>query len=101
MRQYPITYSLCVYDDGPKPLIGRRIGVDWSYISDGVEASVVDVTRRALDRLAGLGAEIVAPVPQSAGVLAQAWGLCGVECARAHTEYFPARQSEYGPCWLD
>ena len=90
---------LCVSDDGPEPLAGKRIGIDWSYVSDGVEASVVDVTRRALKKFAGLGAEIVEiKVPQSAGVLAQAWGTtCAVECARAHTEYFPARQDEYGP----
>jgi amidase len=91
--------SLCVREDGGKPLAGKRIGIDWSYVSDGVQASVVDVTRHALDALAELGCEIVeVEVPQGARVLAEAWGLtCGVECARAHTEHFPARQDEYGP----
>lgn len=91
--------SLCVREDGGKPLAGKRIGIDWSYVSDGVQASVVDVTRDALDTLAALGCEIVEiDVPQGARVLAEAWGLtCGVECAGAHTEHFPARQDEYGP----
>ncbi len=91
--------SLCVREDGEKPLAGKRIGVDWSYVSDGVEASVVDVTRRALNTLVELGVDIVEiDVPQSARVLAEAWGLtCGVECARAHTDNFPSRQDEYGP----
>jgi len=91
--------SLCVREDGEKPLADKRIGIDWSYVSDGVEASVVDVTRQALDTLVALGADIVEiEVPQSARVLAEAWGLtCGVECARAHTDNFPARQDEYGP----
>jgi amidase len=91
--------SLCVREDGGKPLAGKRIGIDWSYVSDGVQASVVDVTRHALDTLAELGCEIVEiDVPQGARVLAEVWGLtCGVECAGAHTEHFPARQDEYGP----
>ena len=90
---------LCVREDGGKPLTGKRIGVDWSYVSDGVEGAVEDVTRHALDTFTELGAEIVTiEVPKTARVLAEAWGLtCGVECARAHSEHFPARQDEYGP----
>ena len=91
--------SLCSADAGDMPLAGKRIGVDWSYVSDGVEPSVADVTRRALRQLADLGAQVIeVEVPSSAKVLAEAWGItCGVECARAHADLFPAKQDQYGP----
>lgn len=91
--------SLCSAEDGATPLAGSRIGIDWSYVSDGVESAVVEVTRRALGQLADLGAEVIEiNVPPSARILAEAWGLtCGVECAQAHADYFPAQQDQYGP----
>ena len=78
---------------------GKRIGVDWSYVSDGVEPAVVSVTQRALRQLADLGAQVIeVEIPNSAKVLAEAWGItCGVECARAHATYFPTQQDQYGP----
>ena len=91
--------SLCSADDGDMPLAGKRIGVDWSYVSNGVEPAVVSVTQRALRQLADLGAQVIeVEIPRSAKVLAEAWGItCGVECARAHADYFPAEQDQYGP----
>ena len=91
--------SLCSADDGDMPLTGKRIGVDWSYVSDGVEPAVVSVTQRALRQLADLGAQVIeVEIPRSAKVLADAWGItCGVECARAHANYFPTQQDQYGP----
>jgi amidase len=91
--------SLCSADDGDMPLVGKRIGVDWSYVSDGVEPAVVSVTQRALRQLADLGAQVIeVEIPNSAKVLAEAWGItCGVECARAHATYFPTQQDQYGP----
>jgi amidase len=91
--------SLCSADDGDMPLAGKRIGVDWSYVSDGVEPAVVSVTQRALRQLADLGAQVIeVEIPHSAKVLAEAWGItCGVECARAHADYFPVQQDQYGP----
>lgn len=91
--------SLCTVDDGDMPLTGKRIGVDWSYVSDGVDPAVVDVTRRALRQLADLGAQVIEiEVPPSAETLAQAWGItCAVECAQAHAEYYPAQCKLYGP----
>ena len=36
-------------------------------------------------------------MPQLYRALVQGWGLtCAVECAAAHREYFPARESDYG-----
>ena len=91
--------SLCSADDGDMPLAGKRFGVDWSYVSDGVEPAVVSVTQRALRQLTDLGAQVIeVEIPHSAKVLAEAWGItCGVECARAHADYFPAQQDQYGP----
>jgi len=76
-----------------------RIGIDWSYVSDGVAPEVVEVTKRALRQFAELGAQIIeVEVPPSARVLAEAWGIsCGVECAKAHQGYYPEQQALYGP----
>lgn len=91
--------SLCTSNNGPMPLAGKRIGVDWSYVSDGVEEAAVNVTRRALRQLVELGAQVIElKIPQSARVLAEAWSItCGVECASAHADYFPAQRELYGP----
>jgi len=91
--------SLCSPEDGPTPLAGMRIGIDWSYVTDGVAPEVVAVTREALRQFAELGAQIVeVEVPASARVLAEAWGIsCGMECARAHQDYYPEQAELYGP----
>lgn len=91
--------SLCSPDDGPAPLTGMRIGIDWSYVSDGVAPEVVEVTKKALRQFAELGAQVIEiEVPPSARILAEAWGIsCGVECARAHQGYYPEQKALYGP----
>jgi amidase len=91
--------ALCTPDDGPTPLVGMRIGIDWSYVSDGVDPYVVEVTRQAIRQFAELGAQIIeVEVPSSASILAEAWGIsCGVECAQAHADYYPQQQELYGP----
>ena len=63
--------SLCSPDDGPAPLTGMRIGIDWSYVSDGVAPEVVEVTKKALRQFAELGAQVIEiEVPPSALILA-------------------------------
>lgn len=78
---------------------GLRVGVDWRYVSDGVESPVVQAVRDALDQLTELGAEVVEfQMPMSYRELVNQWGItCGVECARAHADYYPAQKSAYGP----
>lgn len=78
---------------------GLVIGVDWRYVSEGVEAPVVATVREALEVFAELGARITEiRMPDSLGELVRGWNLtCGVECARAHARYYPARKAEYGP----
>ena len=77
---------------------GVKIGVDWSYVSAGVEAVVVQTVRDALDAFVQLGAEVTeVTLPASLATLVEGWGVtCGVECARAHQDYYPARKAEYG-----
>lgn len=78
---------------------GLRIGVDWGYVSQGVEPAVVQSVRDAVVILEELGAEIVEfTLPVSYRDLVSQWGItCGVECARAHEVYYPAQKELYGP----
>ena len=76
-----------------------RVGVDWRYVSEGVEALVVDAVRDTLAQLEALGTETVEfEMPWTYRELVNQWGItCGVECARAHEPYYPAQQHRYGP----
>jgi len=80
-------------------LAGLKVGIDWDYVSTGVDAEVVATIREALEVLESLGA-VVTPVriPESAATLVQGWSMtCGLECARAHAKYYPSRKDAYGP----
>jgi amidase len=80
-------------------IAGLAIGIDRRYVSEGVDAPVVATVRDALDIFVALGARVVEiRMPETLGELVRGWNLtCGVECARAHARYFPARKDEYGP----
>ena len=80
-------------------LQGLRIGVDWDYVSTGVEADVVATVKAAAAIYAELGAEIVElKMPSLTYTLAADWSItCAVECARAHAQYYPAQKHLYGP----
>ncbi len=80
-------------------LAGMTIGVDWAYVGRGVEPVVVETVREALATFEELGASILeTTMPDTTDQLIRGWGItCGVECARAHARYYPARKSEYGP----
>lgn len=84
---------------GGEPLGNFTIGVDWAYASTGVDAEVVAALQAACERYKAAGAEVVdVTLPPEYRQLVDEWGItCGVECARAHAEYFPARRTEYGP----
>ena len=79
--------------------VGVRIGVDWDYVSNGVALEVSQVVRDTLDALSKLGAEICpVVVPESYKILAGGWAVTtGVECAKAHSEFYPQQKAEYGP----
>ncbi|MFQ3346748.1 MAG: amidase [Candidatus Azotimanducaceae bacterium] len=76
-----------------------RIGVDWDYVSNGVEPEVSQVIRDTIDALSKLGAEICPVVmPESYKILAAGWVVTtGVECAKAHREFYPQQKAKYGP----
>jgi len=80
-------------------LAGTRIGVDWSYVRTGVTPEVIASVEAACARFDNLGAQICEfTMPESYKVLVDEWGVTtGVECARAHAEYYPAHKAEYGP----
>ena len=82
-----------------RDLPSMRIGVDWSYVGDGVQHGVADLVERALDVFRGLGATVrEVSMPEDVRRLSDGWSAtCGVECARAHASYYPARREEYGP----
>ncbi|NIP16132.1 MAG: Asp-tRNA(Asn)/Glu-tRNA(Gln) amidotransferase GatCAB subunit A [Pseudomonadales bacterium] len=88
-------YAACAAESLP----GLRVGVDWDYVSSGVDEPVVQTIRDALDTLRDLGASVVdTQMPASAATLVRGWGVtCGMECARAHREFYPDRKAEYGP----
>jgi amidase len=81
------------------PIGGLKIGVDWSYVSEGVEKPVVDMVRHALAVLEGQGAVVrEVTMPDSRERLILQWGItCAVECAQAHRNYYPAQKEKYGP----
>ena len=80
-------------------LQGVVVGVDWRYVSEGVDDEVVAVLHRVCGQLQELGA-IIQEVTLPAGCqrLVDGWGFtCAVECAEAHREYFPRHADQYGP----
>ena len=80
-------------------LSGMSVGIDWDYVSRGVEDAVIETVRGALGVLDALGARVrEVRMPVSTERLVQGWSItCGVECARAHRSYYPSRKREYGP----
>ncbi|MFU8816358.1 MAG: amidase [Pseudomonadales bacterium] len=78
---------------------GVTIGVDWDYVSRGVDDAVVETVREALRLFQELGAEVrEVTMPRSTSRLVEGWYVtCGVECARAHARYYPQQKALYGP----
>ncbi len=81
------------------PVRGLTVGIDWQYVSRGVEPVVVGGIERSAKLLAELGVEISeVSLPERHRELVDQWGItCAVECARAHRDYYPSRADEYGP----
>jgi amidase len=77
---------------------GVTIGIDRSFISEGIDEEVVAAVVEAERVLSSLGAifrEIEFPPTEE---LVRGWiPLCSVETAIAHKETYPARAEEYGP----
>jgi amidase len=80
-------------------LKGTRIGIDWRYVTSGVDADVIQVIEKVCEQFSELGADIVeVALPAGYRELVDGWGVtCAVECAQAHRNYYPERNGEYGP----
>ena len=79
-------------------LAGATIGVDWRFVTEGVEASVTEAIRAAMALVRDLGGTVKEVTLPPLNDLARNWAVtCGVECARAHTEWYPSRADDYGP----
>ncbi len=97
----PTTYAatppdyLETLNDG---LRGLRIGVDWGYATDDVDAEVVGAFKEAVEVFAGLGATLRETRFPAYKTLVSRWiAMCSVETANAHLDTYPARKAEYGP----
>jgi amidase len=79
-------------------VVGMRVGIDRNYVETGVSKDVVAAVDAALQTLTELGAVTVEVDLPACGDLITGWGTtCGVECALAHEQHFPARRADYGP----
>lgn len=80
-------------------LSGFNVGVDWQYVSQGVDPAVVDMTREVAQQFTNLGAYVQEiEMPPSYLELVREWGVtCGVECAQAHYDFYPQQAELYGP----
>ncbi|WP_399088718.1 amidase [Streptomyces sp. BBFR2] len=79
-------------------LAGLRIGVPDSYYFDHVSPEVEAAVRTALDRMAGLGAELVAVrTPMARYVQAVHWGLMVPEATAYHEATLRTSPELYGP----
>ncbi len=86
-------------ENSDESLAGTSIGVDWRYVSQGVDADVIDMIKKACRRFESLGIVIKdVDMPAETQALVDGWGItCAVECARAHAEYYPSQKHLYGP----
>jgi amidase len=77
---------------------GLRLGVDWAYVETGVDPVVAQAVRDAVTLLEQLGADVrEVTMPESYRGLVAGWSVtCAVECARAHGDFYPAREDDYG-----
>ncbi|MCB0107292.1 MAG: amidase [Caldilineaceae bacterium] len=83
-----------------KGLQGIRIGVDETYLTEGVQPAVAQAVLAAVDVLRELGAELVTvTVPEpNLDEMVKAWYLLtAADALVAHEGIYPQRRDEYGP----
>jgi amidase len=74
-----------------------RIGVDWDYVSDGVDPELVQGLRDALDVFEAIGAEIVPiSMPSIEKVVQSQRIIMETECARYHEAHYKANPEGFG-----
>jgi amidase len=74
-----------------------KIGVDWNYMGDGVDAELVTAIREALDVFEGIGAKLVPiTMPAMDKVVKSQRIIMETECARYHEAHYKADPSGFG-----
>jgi amidase len=77
---------------------GITVGIDRSFISDGIDEEVVAAVEEAARVLASLGAKVREIKFPATDRLVRGWiPFCSVETAIAHLDTYPQRAQEYGP----
>ena len=77
---------------------GLTIGLDRSFIEDGIDPEVVASVEEAARVLADLGARLTEIKFPATDKLVRGWiPFCSVETALAHRDTYPARAADYGP----
>lgn len=80
------------------PIQGRRIGMDWRWISSLADESTQSALKAALDVLCVQGAQIIEITMPDVREMIDDWvKLCAVQTAFAHQDTFNSRRDEYGP----
>jgi amidase len=79
-------------------LRGIVIGIDRSYMHEGIDPQIVTALKQAEAALVSLGARLREVRFPAYERLVTMWiPMCSIETAAAHKETYPARKSEYGP----
>ena len=77
---------------------GMKIGLDETYVREGLHPEVAKAFDAALAALVDLGVEIVPVRLPDMDATLDGWNtLCSLETAIAHEATFPAQAAEYGP----
>jgi amidase len=77
---------------------GLRVGLDETFVFNGLDPDVAAVMRAAIAALTDLGARFVPVHFPISDRLFEAWtSICLLEAALAHAETFPSLAAEYGP----
>ncbi|MEM7134628.1 MAG: amidase [Chloroflexota bacterium] len=91
----PVPDYMATLEEGVNEL---RIGVDDTYITEGVHPEVSASVQQAIRVLVEMGAQVVeVTVPGISAVLDAWYPMTAAEAAAAHEEFFPDRANEYGP----
>ena len=98
----PVPDMLADIDRGVE---GVRIGLDETYVTDGVDPALAEAVLAGVEVLRRLGAQIVPVRMPDVDSYLPAWPiLCSAEAVAAHRANYPSRRDDYGPWfrgWLD
>jgi amidase len=77
---------------------GLRVGVDESWLSDGVDSEIQLALQAIMHLIHAGGGQLIRVQMPDIGAVSSNWEAhCGVQTAVAHADTYPQRASEYGP----